>query len=639
TWTATDDCGNSSSCLQVITIQDTTKPVITCPADLTFDCNAVGEFGIATATDNCDTEVIPTFVDEVVPGDCPAERVINRTWSAVDDCGNSSICLQTITIQDTTKPVITCPADLTFDCDAVGEFGLATATDNCDLEVVPTFADEVVTGDCPQERTIRRTWTATDDCGNSATCMQVITIQDTTKPVITCPGNLVFDCDAVGGYGTATATDNCDNLVSPTYTDEVFPGACDAERTIRRTWTATDDCGNISTCVQTIIIQDTTRPFIQCSIDETVPCGTPAIFDNPITDDNCDIQPTLVVISTDSVNGPGAGQLTITKCWAALDDCGNWSDTCCQSITIEACQSFCTFTIGGWGSGCPGPQINNPNSTQPGCIRDHFFSQVFPSGVTIGHPGGYRARWTTAAAVEAYLPHGGTPGVLRANYTNPLSTTAGILASQILGLTLNVRYSCAGVFYILGMSGPGQCYGSYVIPLECGSKFAGITVDSFLVLANKVVSGQSVTFRGSVLKPSKVNETATCLNESFDGCDPFAALGRTFDDKYVTGTNAASGEEEFVDEGLLPEEFGLEQNYPNPFNPSTEISFRLPQATHVTIEVYNVMGQRVETLLDEIREAGVHTVIWDGSKSSSGVYFYRLVTPDFIDSKKMILLK
>lgn len=94
----------------------------------------------------------------------------------------------------------------------------------------------------------------------------------------------------------------------------------------------------------------------------------------------------------------------------------------------------------------------------------------------------------------------------------------------------------------------------------------------------------------------------------------------------------------------LPEDFVLHQNYPNPFNPVTEISFNLPNAGDVTLEVYNIMGQKVNTLINERFEAGNHSVTWDsrdnnGHSVSSGIYFYRLTTDEFIDTKKMILLK
>lgn len=94
----------------------------------------------------------------------------------------------------------------------------------------------------------------------------------------------------------------------------------------------------------------------------------------------------------------------------------------------------------------------------------------------------------------------------------------------------------------------------------------------------------------------------------------------------------------------LPEGYSLDQNYPNPFNPTTNISFNIPSAQHVTLEVINVLGQRVKSLVDEELSSGSHTVEWDatnenGNRVSSGMYFYRLTADDVVYSKKMTLLK
>ena len=89
----------------------------------------------------------------------------------------------------------------------------------------------------------------------------------------------------------------------------------------------------------------------------------------------------------------------------------------------------------------------------------------------------------------------------------------------------------------------------------------------------------------------------------------------------------------------LPREFSLGQNYPNPFNPTTEINFALPTACDVTLEIYNITGQRVTTLVDSYLEAGQHSVLWDASSNASGVYFYRLTAGEFTETKKMMLLK
>jgi hypothetical protein len=88
-----------------------------------------------------------------------------------------------------------------------------------------------------------------------------------------------------------------------------------------------------------------------------------------------------------------------------------------------------------------------------------------------------------------------------------------------------------------------------------------------------------------------------------------------------------------------PESFELSQNYPNPFNPSTKIDFKISKASDVKLTVYNVLGQQVATLLNEHMSAGSQSVVFDASKLSSGVYFYKLEAGDFRSIKKMMLLK
>lgn len=95
---------------------------------------------------------------------------------------------------------------------------------------------------------------------------------------------------------------------------------------------------------------------------------------------------------------------------------------------------------------------------------------------------------------------------------------------------------------------------------------------------------------------------------------------------------------------VLINDFSLEQNYPNPFNPSTTISFKIPQKSKVFLEILDIFGKRIKTLIDAEFESGVHKIIWDGTdennnRVSSGVYFYRLNTEKTSLTKKMILLK
>ena len=156
------------------------------------------------------------FTDVVSKGGCANESTITRTWTAIDECDNTSSCVQVITVEDNTSPVITCPSDVTIECTESTDpanTGFATGDDNCDPSPTVTFTDVVTMGACANESTITRTWTAIDECDNTSSCVQVITVEDNTSPVITCPSDVTIECTEStdpANTGFATGDDNCD---------------------------------------------------------------------------------------------------------------------------------------------------------------------------------------------------------------------------------------------------------------------------------------------------------------------------------------------------------------------------------------------------------------------------------------------
>ena len=93
------------------------------------------------------------------------------------------------------------------------------------------------------------------------------------------------------------------------------------------------------------------------------------------------------------------------------------------------------------------------------------------------------------------------------------------------------------------------------------------------------------------------------------------------------------------DEEAFSRSFNLYPNYPNPFNPSTTISFTLSNASRVSLLIYDIHGRKVESLIEGIQPAGSHSIEWNASDLASGVYFYRLTADEFIQTRKMILIK
>ncbi len=94
----------------------------------------------------------------------------------------------------------------------------------------------------------------------------------------------------------------------------------------------------------------------------------------------------------------------------------------------------------------------------------------------------------------------------------------------------------------------------------------------------------------------------------------------------------------------VPQEFSLHQNYPNPFNPLTTINYDLPNRSRVNLVIYDIMGREVITLLNEEKNEGYHSIIWNtrnnvGTPVSAGIYFYQIQAKDFVKTRKMVLLK
>ena len=106
--------------------------------------------------------------------------------------------------------------------------------------------------------------------------------------------------------------------------------------------------------------------------------------------------------------------------------------------------------------------------------------------------------------------------------------------------------------------------------------------------------------------------------------------------KFTTGSTYTT---DAKDIDIVPGDFSLSQSYPNPFNASTTIEFSLPTAENVKLEIFNLLGQRVETIVDSRLDAGVHKVLWNADNRSSGMYFYRLTAGEFQKTERMTLLK
>jgi len=145
----------------------------------------------------------------------------------------------------------------------------------------------------------------------------------------------------------------------------------------------------------------------------------------------------------------------------------------------------------------------------------------------------------------------------------------------------------------------------------------------------------SIGLKGAVGGPGNfIDATTGSTTTANNSIAQFPARGLKY--RLIPGPTGFSNTKNLVER---PKEFKLEQNYPNPFNPTTTIQFAVPSVSDVKLEVFNILGQKVASLVNRRMEAGVHTVNFNATNLSSGVYFYRLQAGNFVQTKKMMLVK
>ena len=322
-WTAVDDCGNTVSATQIITIEpDNEAPVFAgVPADAMFNCtDSAPVFGSPSVTDNCGTGTAVSITYNDVwenGGDCNSFTV-TRTWTAVDPCGNESSASQTLTLMDNIAPVFeTVLFDKIIGCDDPIIFDQVDVTEECSNAQV-SFTD-ASTNLCDGSYEVIRTWIATDACGNSSSASQTVTVMDTDGPVFDfVPADKTVSCGEAIDFGQAEVSDAC-SFANLTFTDETAV-LCGSTQVVTRMWTATDGCGNISTAQQKITVEDTQAPvFETVVIDLYLNCGeTPTFADVEATDACGSV--TISHLDTEEVL---TCETLIIRTWTATDACGN----------------------------------------------------------------------------------------------------------------------------------------------------------------------------------------------------------------------------------------------------------------------------------------------------------------------------
>ncbi len=370
TYTAQDICGNSSSKTVTITVFDGVPPTPVCDENTEVSLGLDGTaFIYATSFDkgSHDNCAIDRFLaardglplDSIVRFSCTDfKSPVQVTMRVYDKANLYNECMVWVKVQDKIAPTITCPVNRTIIC-AQDEkdfslVGKATVKDNCGIKST-TFKDEVNINAC-REGFIKRTWTTVDNLNNSASCVQIISLVDTSKVEIVFPKDiLLYGCNqatdtSLTGYPQVKGKD-CENILI-TYTDQFFPIAVPACFKIIRTWQVVDWCkfvpnsGNnegVWGFQQVIKVLDSIAPVIKCPVDLTVGilndnCSGPVNLESATATDCSQyitIKNNAPYATAKNANASGVyptGNYNIT--FTAEDGCGNIS-SCLTKLTVK----------------------------------------------------------------------------------------------------------------------------------------------------------------------------------------------------------------------------------------------------------------------------------------------------------------
>lgn len=323
TWIAFDACGNHTAFIQNIFYMDNEGPeFVNVPEDRIAECGQEIPVENPTAIDVCSGETENIEFSEIVIPDACGSSII-RTWTATDDCGNSSSVSQTITFRDTQAPEFNFyPEDLQLQCgETIPVAPNLVATDNCAGTVNVFVSESAEQGSCAGESVITRNYQATDLCGNTTVYTQTITISDTSAPVFVNPEASVEVSCTNFQLPLIYVEDDCANFELFFEDNQIIPGCGGL---IERTYTATDGCGNSSQFVQAIQLVDDIAPVLMNlpPAELTIECGStiPDVF--IFAQDNCS---GIVPVGLQATTEDNGCTTLFTRTWFAMDDCGNIS--------------------------------------------------------------------------------------------------------------------------------------------------------------------------------------------------------------------------------------------------------------------------------------------------------------------------
>ena len=327
-----DNNGNTASGTQVYYYVDTQPPyVVSSPPDIYMLCDETIPTDQPQFADECADDLTITVQVDIIPDSCITNYQI--TWYATDPSGNSVTSVRNIYLIDHMPPdLIGVPENEIVECGNIPDPPVVIAVDNCSDATV-AFNEEFSGNDC--EAYLTRTWIGTDQCGNTTVSEQVITVLDTTPPVLLdIPNDYSGNCTEVPTIIDPIAIDNCDANPLIYFNETVESLGC--ETIITYTWQALDQCGNVGSASQEIVLTDNEPPSFFCPSDTLIFASNGSYLIPDFSTwiqatDNCDNSPTIIQ-SMDIGTEVVIGEYIIPL--AVIDDCGNSSE-CSFCLTVD----------------------------------------------------------------------------------------------------------------------------------------------------------------------------------------------------------------------------------------------------------------------------------------------------------------
>ena len=668
TMTISDAAGNTSSCEAIITVLDKITPILTCQQEMTVntdpgECGAYVTLPEAQASDNCGLKSFqsryrPIDDDEDPIGDFSAwaddhsgffeAGSYEIQWEAGDESNNYSYCVLILDVIDQEAPEVVCQ-DITVQLDENGQASITTAdidngsTDACGIT---NLSLDQSSFNCEKTGANTVTLTVTDNNGNNNDCQATVTVLDETDPTLTCPQDMTVLTDAAecGAYVTlpkAAPADNCGikNLKSRyrTLDEQGNPAgnwsawASDQSGffelgSYEIQWRAMDKSNNKGFCSFQLDIIDEEVPEVICkdvSInfngEETVAITPSSIFDQAASFDAC---------GTVSFDSQSLAEVT----------CGNVGETLAVQVVgmdPNGNTSSCTAQVSVVGMPC-GFEATDIDCEQGATATYDPAEDVFTLGANdcSGYPQGEFSYVGTELCGDGEitvkvsgLVGDGRAGVVMMENTDSGARRVSMLKSQTRQVTTEYRASTNGSLFQKHKNRSGV---EWVKIVRIGNKFKTYTSTngSYWKLAHTI----------------NYSNFADCVQVgmmaySRRSYDPVTA---TFDQFSVTAysdaalaalPSGASGVMEEATEQARENDFQptdlLLEVAPNPFSDQTQIAFHLARTADISLEIYNLHGQRVQSLENAQLDAGVHRYQWDGNSSKgeslpTGIYLLRL---------------